>query len=349
MIERPAIRTHRWSTGPAAGLLLAAAALLAAGCGSGDDGPEASAVVVTTRAAAAGSTSAPATGETSSPRAATTGSAATTARSGAAGTAPALELPRSVTYAGLEWTIETAEAAATDGPGEVRLGFTVESRLEDRDVLFPRQLLALRTPDGELVRASGLEGTESSAQVTIAAGTAVAGTAVFDVEGDVDLAATEFVIDEADRVPAAVPLGGRLPDDPYPVTGTVTGTSDPIAAGCGAYYGEQLIVEPLAVTASLDSGTRRASLDHHFVIVDVRFTGTGGDGPVFAACVDADYARLEADGTPRPRVDPTVDRVERGASLDVALVFEVPTDATTLTLGLGADGATEASFPVTLR
>ena len=103
----------------------------------------------------------------------------------------------------------------------------------DDVVQVPVGLLAIVSPtDGTLVRGTAFEDTDAVASIEVEPGASVAGTAVFelpDATAAVDPAMVVFVIDEPDRAPAVLPLGGPLPPDPYPMTGAVEGTSGPIA------------------------------------------------------------------------------------------------------------------------
>ena len=261
-----------------------------------------------------------------------------------------LALPRSVTYAGTEWTIESAAFAPGDveAAPSIRLDFRVVNRLDDYRITVPAELLAIATPDGSLVRATTLESTSSEYRVELDPGGAAAGTAVFDlVPGAdvVDLAAASFVIDEPGRTPAVLPLAGPLPANPYPIIATTAGTSGPIPGTC---FEGTVEITATGGTASLDLGAQRADTGRRFLSIDLHIAAVASD--VGIACVDGAFLRLVAGTDTLQPLDGTdvSETLDVGSSLDTTVTFAVPVDATTLELGIGADGATIATIPITL-
>lgn len=176
----------------------------------------------------------------------------------------AVAVPRSVTYAGTEWTIDGAVWAPGDDvvAPSVRLGFRVVNRLEQYGLTVPVELLAIETPDGGLVRGTRLEGTPSEYRVELDSGTTATGTAVFELAprtGVVDVAQLSFVIDEPGRTPASLPLAGPVPPDPYPLAVAVTGTSGPSPARAPTAPSNSSPSERSSTSTLVHSGSTRAA------------------------------------------------------------------------------------------
>lgn len=251
------------------------------------------------------------------------------------------QLPRSVGYAGLSWTI----TAATIDPNrpEVRLDITVASSL-GQNVTYPVSLLALSRPGKALVRAEHfLIGSGEHNLLQIGSGEKVSGTAVFEPPDTVDLSAVSFTIDAEDATPALLPLAGPVPPDLYPLVGTTSGQSDRIPDWEGDEA--QVVVEAQTVKAALDYGAHRAPRGSIFVIIDVRIFGAEGTP---GARVNDEFFRLQADGI---NVGPTENfniEAAAGTSKDIEMAFSVPLGATTMTLVAGQDGTRAADFPVSI-
>jgi hypothetical protein len=263
-----------------------------------------------------------------------------------------LELPKSVTYGGIEWTVESVEFVPArsdeddDGdPAMVAVGFSARNTLEGTRVTYPAELLGLSGADGVVTRADRLEGTESEYRVDIESESEVTGTAVFEVDTPPDADDLRFVIDEGDKVPGELELAGEnVPDTQLePVWFGDPGPSPSL------YFATQLFdlygtIEPLDASWSLDWGVERADLDTHFLLVTVRISAAPDNG-VSLSVRDDDY-RLVVDGVAREVVGVGGDETDpvAGTSVDRVLVFSVPDAASSLTLSVGQDGADDARW-----
>lgn len=263
----------------------------------------------------------------------------------------AVAVPRSVAYAGTEWTIDGAAWAPGDDvvAPSIRLGFRVVNRLEQYGLTVPVELLAIETPDGGLVRGTRLEGTPSEYRVELGSGTTAAGTAVFELApgtGVIDVARVSFVIDEAGRTPAVLPLAGPVPPDPYPLSVAVTGTSGPILGSCSDGTVE---IIPTGAVVDLDLGPQRADEGRRFLTVDLRLVAVAGGLGI--ACVGGPFFRLVAGDETLQPVDGTSvsETLDVGATFDTSVTFSIPSDVATVALGIGADGATAVTIPITIE
>lgn len=264
-------------------------------------------------------------------------------------TPPSVDLPRSIEYAGTEWTIDSAafHPSAADTPPTVRLGFSVVNQLDSYSISVPTELLALTLPDGVLVRAAELDGTPSPYHVDLDPGSSATGTAVFELGTDrvePDLAASSFVIDEPGRTPATLPLAGPRPPDRFPIVAAATGASGPVAGTCGP--DERVDLAVTGATEALDLGPNRAAVDSAYVSIDLRITALVG--PLGWACIDGAFLRLAAgDAVVEPVSGTEVsESVDVGTTVDVTVAFAVPLTITEFELRVGADGATDATIPI---
>jgi hypothetical protein len=266
---------------------------------------------------------------------------------GSPGPAAGLQLPRSVDYAGLTWTITAATylPAAEGEEPTVQLDLAVNSSLDGIRVTYPASILALAAPDGSLTRAehflAGPDDTER--RLEVGPGESVETTLVFEVAGEIDLSAVSFTIDAEDQEPAVLPLSGEVPGSPYPREGTASGQSGPLRDA--SVLAGLVIVEALTATAALDHAELRAPRGMMFVIVGVRFTAAEGQR---RALVDDRFFRLRVGDDVVQPAQNIFEEANPGAWIELELAFPVPVDATDMTLAAGYQGADDATFPVSV-
>jgi len=260
------------------------------------------------------------------------------------------ELPRSLTYAGTQWTIESAafDPGAGDAPPTVRLDFSVVSQLETYGISVPMELLAVELPDGALVRATNLDGMSSEYHVDLDPGATASGSAVFEVADtdDVDLSRVSFVIDEPDHTPATLPLAGPVPPQTFPMPVDASGTTGPIAGTCSSDERVELTVN--GATETLDLGPQRAADGTAFLTLDLRIAAVAG--PLGFACVDGAFLRLAAGNAVLEPISGTdvSESLDVGTTIDTTVAFAVSLDVTTFELRIGANGTTTATITISL-
>lgn len=266
---------------------------------------------------------------------------------------PAVELPRSVNYAGFRWTVDAAtlDSAGRDPSGDsegptARLDFTVVSSLDTVEVTYRAEHLALRYPDGTLVRATrfhlGAKGARD--RLAVGPGERSTGSAVFRVNERTDLSVLAFTIDVRSATPAVLPLSGEIPPDPYPIAGSVSGRSGAIADWESTE--PEVEVEAVAARAALDYAQLRAPRGEMLLVIRIRISGV--EGRRHEGRVDDDFFRLIVGDL---RLSPAYKAraaAAPGASTELDVVFSVPLGSTSMTLTAGQRGTEAARFPVSL-
>jgi hypothetical protein len=300
-----------------AAVLALSVAGLGAGCGLSDDAgesKEASADVVD-------QTTVPA--DDGSGGSVTTGTTPEDEASGAIDVS-GVELPRTVTYAGFEFTLDAVEPYTDDfeGPG-VTLSLTVKNLINEIGELAP-ETIGIKDADGVRVQAVAFDDPDDASAgyamtqpVEVAPNGKAKRTAFVPVEGELKLADATLLIAEDKKLPAEVPLSGEVPESAFPLPVTVpTGTVqlDGVFTYNLTLKSAELIEE---------YGRVRASEGTHLVAVQMRIEPLGPN-----AYFDDNTVRLVVDGTPYGAVhqDPSSLNIITGGADDLVEVYELPDD-----------------------
>lgn len=319
-------RLMRRSTTAGAVVLVLSVAALGSACGTTDDKTkDASADVVDATTTTADATT-------------------TTVEDGASGSVDVsgVELPRKVNYAGLEITVEGAEAVTDedDGPG-VALELTVRNLLKETAQILPTSI-GLVDGDGGRMLAIGFNdpadparGNDATSPVEIIADGKVERTAFVPVEGELDLAAASLSVAEEEKIPAEVPLSGDIPKSAFPAAITVP--TEPVQL----YSQGPLTLTLESAELAEEYGPDRAPAGSHFVVLKVSAIGDECSGGCGGASLSGETVRLVVDGTPLVAAisDPvSCCGIAVGAGADLTLVYELPDEHTEVSmLGSSSD------------
>lgn len=273
-----------------------------------------------------------------------------------------LDLPRSVTYAGVD--VKVVEATwsnaqpATFGrdeptPGDdVRLFLEVTTEFVDgfpgTDGFFPLSNFTLDTAGGESLRANG---ADSLAEVPVLSNATSTVVMAFEVAED-DLDGAVLTYDDGEHVSAHLHLTDDVEPSPYPIRDVVDETAAPqLKTGCDPAPADVTLA---AVEWDVDGGvgvdgqklargvSSRALVDHRWLRVELEVTARVGQcGGTFA---NQETFRVVADGAriaPLNTLSLTLADGERQA---MSYLFSVPVDAAEVALEAGAPNAETATF-----
>ncbi len=275
-----------------------------------------------------------------------------------------LDLPRSVTYAGVELeltgaTFSNASPATFNRPepsigSDVLLFIELTTRFSDGypgdDSFLPARHFVIETAAGDRLPATGVDFLAEVPVLTSADSDVVLS---FEAGPD-DLDGAVFVYDDTERVAARLPLTGAVPDSEYPLSVAVNGVAVPhLATGCEPVPTE---VQLVTVEWDIDGGvaidgtklargrSSRASVDHRFLRTMVEVTaGTGQCGGTFA---NQETFRLLADGTAIAPLNTYSLTLADGEVAPMTFLFELPVDSDEVALEAGARGAETATFTI---
>jgi hypothetical protein len=266
-----------------------------------------------------------------------------------------VELPRTVTYTGLEVTVNEAKVATDEaqGPG-VTLTLSVRNTLEVEWKISP---LAVGLVDGEGTRyqATGFddpndpdEGLGATGEVPVVSEGKIERTAFIPVEGGLDLAEAKLSLTEDGLLPAEVPLAGEVPESVLPLPIEVP--SEP--GTVGGVLGDPLTLTIQSAELVEESNGWRASEGAHIVVVKYRAAG-GSRGAV----ITSGTVRLVVDGAPNDAIhmvgEQQVDNVGPGEGKDFTALFSLPDDHNEVALLGTSDTAfnnqpPDHPFPITV-
>ncbi len=275
-----------------------------------------------------------------------------------------LDLPRSVTYANLEFTVQAVTVSnATPGTylddepeaGDSTYAYvdtTVTAELDDPGDRVDVEILSLELADGSTIDA---EGVAFGSGVAIETGVANELSVAFPIEAAEQLDGATLVVTETGRVPARLPLDGPVPDDPYPVAIAVSGTgSVAFEGGCQPAAGTFTVT---GAEVDLDAGadhkdkalepnqSKRAKQGERWLRVDVQTVAQHG---TCGGTIAGDNAfRLIIDGLPTPPLNQDNELLADGAGTEFVWGWTVPVDAT-LVLQVGLAGDTTVDVPIQL-
>jgi hypothetical protein len=316
---------------------------LGVGCGTGDefgDSPDASAEVV---------------GEQDSAPDGDPGATSTTSTT----TAPAsagvesidvggVDLPRRVTYAGFEVTVDEAAAVADqrEGPG-VALTVTVRNLFSEIGT-FAATNIGLVDGDGTRLQSIGFgdpkdpaAGYVETGPVEVTPNGKVQRTAFVPVEGALDLADSALSVAEPKMLPATVPLSGEVPESAFPLPVTVP--TEPVVLH--NIFDLTLTLKSAELTE--EYGRKRAPEGTHLVVLQLRMAANGGH-----PYADGNTVRLVVDGTPLAAVvqdPPGAAGLVTGGADDLTFVYELPDDHQEVSmLGVSEGDIADHPFAITV-
>lgn len=271
-----------------------------------------------------------------------------------------VDLPRTLTYAGVEVDIVAATVSnatpstfGEDDPqvdDESRLYLEVATAFAEGfpgdDGVFPVDNFVIVTADDESIPAGGLG---VSGEVPISASAETRTVLVFDVD-PADLDGATFAYDNGENVPASVPIEGTVLDALYPIRTEVGEAAVPnLRTGCDPAPADVVLT---ALTWGVDGGvdaagerllagrTSRALADHRILTVDLGVTArVGACGGTYA---NHQQVALEVDGEAMAPINSYSVTLADGDAAELIFAFEVPTDAGTIDLVVGAEGGTHA-------
>lgn len=269
-----------------------------------------------------------------------------------------IDLPRTLTYAGVEIDLVAATASnatpATFGDDAPEVDDVTRLYLEVATAyaagfpgsqgVFPVGDFSLVTDDGSRIAAAGLG---ISGEVPVAAAGETRTVLVFEVE-PADLDGAVLTYDNGENVPASVPIEGPVPDAVYPIRTEVGEAAVPnLRTGCEPAPADVVLT---ALTWGVDGGvdaagerllagrTSRAAVDHRLLTVDLGVTArVGACGGTYA---NHQQVVLEVDGEAMAPINSYSVTLADGDAAELIFVFEVPVDAGELTLVVGAEGGT---------
>ena len=295
-----------------------------------------------------------------------TPASAATATPAPEATPEAPDLPRSVSYGDMTFTITQAVLSHAsprtyDRPGNPELvdqsylyvHLTIQNDLKNVQQTLYASVFQL---DAGGARRQAVSILGQAAASNIQPGTAVDYITGFEVADDLHFGDATLVIVDAGAIPALLPLTGAEPESPYPIDAKIeTNSAQATSANpCST----SMLVQPLSAQIDLDAGIdqrgldgnvddgRRALEDQRFLRIEMR--ATGDSGQCGGANVQDKGFRLQIDGTPRGTVNHVNIALSNGEAVDFPLLYRVPADAKGLILLAGAPGGTVQQYQVTV-
>ena len=254
----------------------------------------------------------------------------------------AASLPRSVTYASLQWTVSAGvidnrkitlfgdSDELTDEYRVARITLRVENPLSGFTNL-DSDIVQLQLGDGKLYEA------DETGRVDLPGGNAeTESKLIFALPVDATWEDAKLVISESGRVPAELPLDGEMAAPEYPIT----------LAAQGAATVDDVDYTILESSFDLDLHAKRTEQGEHFLKLNVRVqnNSSGGGG----LPLSDDYFRLMVDGVPMAPADDFSELVKSNSAYEAMVVFAVPVDLSAADLSLG-EGEQTATIPLDLK
>jgi hypothetical protein len=163
-------------------------------------------------------------------------------------------------------------------------------------------------------------------------------TIVFNVPANATWDNASLTFDEPGKAPAALPLQGAVPADPYPQVLTVSGEAT-LATPPLVYVLDEGTIDLDGVGVRAEQGTRYLLL---------KVTATCKDR--YDCYVGPESFRVIIDGTPYAAltIDPVAEAVEPDTSQAFRLAFQIPEQVTQLDLQVGEASKETAKLPITI-
>jgi hypothetical protein len=262
------------------------------------------------------------------------------------------QFPVTVRYAGVDWVVDDARAAVDeDGEPAVEADLSV-TNTNPFGMSWPLDVLRLEAADGTVLELDSQAGT-GSRDLDVDGGATATTTLTFtgDAGLTAEVADLTLVVAETGRIAASAPFAGSPTETGYPVEADFTGTTAPLALHEGDAY--VATVGAVSARIDLDGPGVRAEEGGRLAVIDVGVAGLPGNASR-VLIVEENFV-LDVDGvgaSPRSFIEETPERtriasVDPGATEGLTLVFDVPRDATQLTLVIRTDeGAATADLPL---
>jgi hypothetical protein len=307
-------------------ILLVATTTTVAACGgkTPTKGSAAARVVTTQAGAGGGSTHGPGTADPSS--AGPSGSADINTAS--------VQLPRTVTYAGLEVSLTKVTATVgEDGSGSnvpgVQLDMTAKNNLSKEADLTTEEV-SLLAADSSRAEATSLKHDQTTSSIPVVAGGKVTATAFVPVPNGTDLSGYSFSISEKDKFPASVPLSGTPPTSGYPLTVAAPGETAQVQFSNGSTVAWR--VESVQIV--LDDGDARADKDSRWALVKVRM-----QAGKYSEAISDDSMKLVVDDLPGSAANGYPDRgifvLNANEGKEATYVYKLPAQFTKVSVLAG--------------
>lgn len=247
-----------------------------------------------------------------------------------------VSLPRSTTYAGLEWTVEHGmidnrrvslfgkSDDLTDQYRVSRIDLHVKNPLSGYTKL-DSNVVKLQLADGKMYEA------DETGRVDLPGGNAQTDSKlIFRVPADATWHNAKLVISESKRVPAEIALDGAMRPSAFPQKLAATGSTT----------AEKVTYTIVEASFDLDLHAVRTKEHERFLRLKVQVdnTSTGGGG----LPLSDKYFRLNVNGTTMAPADDFAELVKSNSSYEALVVFAVPEDlsATALIVGEGKSTGT---------
>jgi hypothetical protein len=264
-----------------------------------------------------------------------------------------IDTPRTLAYAGALVTIDRATFSnatpqsygeADADPGDrtrlyLELSTAYAADYPGSDARFALAHLAIRSADGRAVTAHALD----QSGVPIQATTTTRATVFFELEPD-DVDGASLVFDDGDHEPGVLPLQGPIPDSGYPVRQAIGTSSDVVfPSGCGRSTSR---VEVMGIDWDLDAGLdaegrrvvmgRSARAANGTRMARVELDVVAGADQCGGTFVNYQNVRLSIDGVVVAPLNTPSHTLQQGEGARPVFGFEIPLDATEVTLLIGA-------------
>lgn len=290
------------------------------------------------------------------------------------------DLPRTVGYKGLQWSVTGARISNQDHGPIAEVGDPTEDYSVTVDVevasLFGETLVrfdlahlfGLDLGNGDIVEP--MSGIETDLSPNDSAGPGESGTIAVHFPADVstDLSQASLIIGEPGLRTTTVPFAGPVPDSGYPVELAVEVTEDIVLeAGCftdparleilgGRLDIDVTVDEDDVLNVDPDTGSvtpvpRRAPIGARFVELDIRIS-TEAAGACGGSLVTADDFLIEVDGALRShdwdRGIFASEALKSGEAIEFGAGYTIPVDLETLVLLAGYRGGSPIRIEIPL-
>lgn len=274
-------------------------------------------------------------------------------------------LPRTGRYAFLDFTMNAAalgrieprtylqESREASDDLHVFLELTMDNRSESDAVNWPPNPMSLRLADGADIAPIMVSGRP---HIGLAPLNSTDVVVAFAVPDGTDFTDASFVVRQADRIEAVLPLTGPVPDSPYPILLELAGTGPAQSQGVGCrqsldvtVLGGRIDIDLLDAPWPSTYGARRAVTGDRFLSVDVRVLNNGGSRCGGGASnFSSDDVRLIVDDTPLAPITFVNLAIPLDATDEATFDFAFPEDAETLVFTIGSTDLTRFELPIDL-